>query len=86
MQAVFPFVPPPYNTLVGYALMLGTGLFRSRIQKQKGINMAKSFEKLKTLGGLILTPQQKDILNAEQTPGTKALVDEAQGKTTGLPV
>lgn len=85
-QVVVPFIPPPYNTFVGYGLALALGLFRARVQKQRAILMAKSIEKAKAVGGLTLTPQQVAILNAEQTPAIKAIVDEAQGKKVGMPL
>ncbi len=85
-QFVVPFIPPPYNTFVGYGIALGLGLFRARVQKQRAILIAKSIEQAKKVAGLTFTPAQIEAIKSVQTPATAALVDEAQGRGNGLPV
>ena len=80
-EATAPFLPPPYNTIA--LILLGAIPFMIRAWRVK----ATAIKVIKGVDPYVVIPPEKVAeVQAAQGGAGNALVDQAQGKATGLPI
>lgn len=86
VDAVIPFIPPPFNGIVSLVLA-GLTLFstyRAKRNKDAARSIITGIAKAMPAG---ITDEAASTFNANQTKAAKRIVDEVQGKTKiSLPI
>lgn len=85
--AATPLIPQPWGAIVGAVVGLGVGVVRAWSNKRTAVRVVQAVEAAKDVAGGVVDFSAPDIRRKLRSmgPAGAKLVDEAQGRASGLP-